>query len=275
MKAGLTESLSLTLQSITDKKHPSLTPLVSAVALLLQAPETTSPLLDEVLTLPLLPNRLPLPALALFSKSIPWASILATSPSVWKMPRKREATVNLISNLAAFGSARVAGWKSFQKDKWSSLLSVLLNSLDTPLQLPPSTSSPSNAALRDESGEEDDRRTLKPPAAISPKTLAHLGLLMAPAHLSALLSSPSIDVYSFLLALMEAWPSRAREILGEVSKGRGVIRELWRGFVRSSAVGRRVVQSGGGRGILDALRGAYPSALPSQSAPRLTKLSNR
>lgn len=263
------------LQSITDKKHPSLTPLVATVALLLQPPETTAPFLDEVLTLPLLPNRLPISALTLFSKSIPWLNILATPPSVWKAPRNREATVSLISNLAAFGSPRVGGWKSVQKNQWSSLLSVLLNSLDTPLQLPPSTSSPSNAALRDDSDEEDDRRPLKPPAAISPKTLAHLGLLMTPAHLSALLSSPSIDVYSFLLALLEAWPSRAREILSEVSKGRGVIRELWRGSVRSSEVGRRVVQSGGGRGIPDALRGAFPSALPPQSAPRLTNLSNR
>lgn len=245
-------------QSPTDKKHPSLPPLVATLALLLQTPLADPALLpsltDAILTLPLLPNRLPIPSLTLLSRSLPWPEILAADPT----PRLkgRASTVALISNLSAFGVSRVASWKSAQKEQWAALLARLLNSLDAPLQLPPAgLASMAAHSSGHDSDDEDAPRPVALGSALSPKTLSHLTLLISTVHLGGLLSAPSVGIYAFVLALIEAWPAKAKDVLDELGKRRGVLRELWRGFVRSGDVGRRIVETGGGKGIIDALAG--------------------
>jgi ubiquitin-protein ligase E3 C len=230
----------------------------------LEDPALLPLLLDSVLTLPLLPNRLPIPSLTLLSRSLPWPEILTANPTV--RSRDRASTINLVSNLSAFGVSRVASWKSAQKDQWAALLARLLNSLDAPLQMAPTgTTSTAAHQSRHDSDDEDAPRPVASGPALSPKMLSHLSQLTSPAHLGGLLSAPSVGIYAFVLALIEAWPAKAKDVLDELGKRRGVLRELWRGFVRSGDVGRKVVMSGGGKGILDALFGGY-TRLDAQSS---------
>lgn len=256
-KQAVTEFSSL-FQSPLDKKHPSLPPLVATLAQLLKPPLASSAvvpsLLDSIFTLPLLPNRLPIPSLTLLSRSLPWPEILAADPTL--RSKDRASTVNLISNLSAFGVSRVPGWKSAQRDQWAAILARILNSLDAPLQV--SSAGPAlttTHSSQPESDSEDTPQLVASGPALSSKVVSHLNLLTSSAHLSGLLAAPSVSIYSFVLALIEAWPAKAQDVLDELGKRRGVLRELWRGFVRSGEVGRQVIESGGGKGILDAHAG--------------------
>lgn len=78
------------------------------------------------------------------------------------------------------------------------------------------------------------------------RTLKRLRSLPTPAHLNTLLtasqSHPSTrpNLVSFFLALNSVWPAHRDRVLSTVLvyTGGGLLRELYRGYVRGSPIGR-------------------------------------
>lgn len=108
----------------------------------------------------------------------------------------------------------------------------------------------------DEGEGEDEKMMLSGPIAgpsrrieIDAKTRMRLRGLGAPKHVAALLAAcgPTTAVrmtlYGALMALYAAWPAARADVLAEVlacagGVGVGIVRELYRGYVRSSGIGR-------------------------------------
>lgn len=166
------------------------------------------------------------------------------------------------------------------KEAWSSLLKDLLGGLVQPIEVESGGGGLAGSSRMgredDESDEDEDpssssprkkQRTSdsrRPPPLISTKLRSHLNLLVSPAHLNALLASPSPTPSSlaFVLAIIGAWPTKRDAVLSEVGSKRGLVKDLFRSEVRGGKVMRKVLDgSKGARSVLDALAGE--SLVPS------------
>lgn len=264
-------------QSPLDKKNALLPSLASTLSLLHSHPSRSLPafVLSHVLPLPLLPNRLPISSLTLVAKTFPLASLLefAATPAGRQVSDgwTREQRLSAVGNLAAFGVAKIAGdvVKGQGKREWCAVLAGLLGGLDQPIEAAYLSKGPvglaESASLLDSDSDEDDlpapRRVVPmkapPPAPLDKKLLSHLNLLVSPSHILAILNPvPTSSALGLVLALLGAWPTRRETILSAVASKKGVMRELWRGEVRGSALMRKILDgSRGASSVVDALIG--------------------
>ncbi|CED85201.1 E3 ubiquitin protein ligase [Phaffia rhodozyma] len=268
--------------SPTDKKHPNLPSLIASLAHLLNSnslPELLPSLISEILSIPLLPNRLPIPSLTLLAKSLDLKSILSFIRSPAFIPENvlpprgdHTSILDTLGNFAAFGAGQVAKWNTSEREAWASLLGQGLLSRLSGWVIegrPVSTGYTSMSGGRAGTGLEDTHESLEDrqfrpqsvgrKSGLNTKLLAHLSLLIQPAHLSALTISLTLPVVQFVLALLSTWPEKRETVLtlvGSARKNGGVIKELWRTEVRAGPVMRRVLDLGGkngGKAVLDAL----------------------
>ncbi|KAI0284136.1 HECT-domain-containing protein [Russula brevipes] len=178
----------------------------------------------HILTLPLLPNRLPFTSLTQFSASLPLAAASVLSPSIPQLVYALgvEEKVHLLANMAAFAPPR---YTTLPSASLATLLHLLAAVMSTLPSAPP-----------------------VPLTRVDERTLNRLKTLPAPTHISSLIRSTQthtegrIALYDFLFAVCSAWPLPLDSILSTiaVSTGGGFVRELYRGYVRGSPLGKEV-----------------------------------
>ncbi|KZV93827.1 HECT-domain-containing protein [Exidia glandulosa HHB12029] len=201
--------------------------------------------LQNVMTLPLLPNRIPIASLGTFSASLPLTSLESVDAVALVNSLEPLARVHLLANLATFVPASTYPSRSpATLAAYLSLLNLLVASLPAASLEPPTASKPTS------SGDVDSDDEYTAPAEVGGtllrlldnKTSARVNGLVGPAHLSALLklASNGVSVVHGLLANACAlWPASRSRILGAAvaQGGAPLVKGLWRDWVRGSPIG--------------------------------------
>ncbi|KAJ7081832.1 HECT-domain-containing protein [Mycena belliarum] len=217
-----------------------------------------SALIWTILTIPLLPNRLPLPSLTHLSSHLPMASLALLAPSSDSLTI--DDKIHLVANLIAFTPPRYAALPAPALTAYLNLLTSVFDSLPTNVfdgKSPQAASAATATSAGLDSDSDDDSRpivsivssfTVAPPPplpTIDARTLKRITTFVAPTHLTSLLSAtqkhPDVTrnaLFSMLLALEGVWPGKKSMMLGAIIVGSGgasVIKELWRGSVRKAS----------------------------------------
>jgi ubiquitin-protein ligase E3 C len=261
-----------------DRKNQPTLPSVITVSLLPFRTLDTSPAPSSVLasftrdffSIPLLPNRLPANALAILARALPFDRLITYIDSSGHASTVDLAdAIPLLANVLAFGKDRVAHFGN--KEVLVAYLNVLRTLLDRlPLNVFADGSKGKERGV-DEDGDvsmvEDDAGPSEPP--VDAMCLSTLSALPSPSHTSALLaastrfSASSRPAFAGLfVSLLQTWPSKRDEFVGALVYGRGsdqgsgLLREIWRGWLRSGRLGKALGgQREGSSRVLNALQG--------------------
>ncbi|KAJ7830890.1 HECT-domain-containing protein [Mycena olivaceomarginata] len=194
--------------------------------------ESLAALTSNILTIPLLPNRLPLPSLTHLSSHLPLSSfaLLVFSPTSTAIANR----IHLVANLMAFIPPRYAVLPAPALTAYLNLLTSLFDSLPPGAFEESSVRTAAAAAAASADADSDDESR--------PTVSVRLGTLVTPAHLTSLLNvtqkhpdATRRALFGVLLALEGIWPGKTSTVLGAIVVGGGgtsVIKELWRGSVR-------------------------------------------
>nr|GAT53416.1 HECT-domain-containing protein [Mycena chlorophos] len=221
--------------------------------------DSFSALILSILTIPLLPNRLPLPSLTHLASRIPFTAL----PSLPPLPEAPIADkIHLVANLAAFTPARYASFPAPVLTAYMRLLTSIFNTLP-PNALDgapaPTAAATGTAQSRSYDSDSDDEAhrpvvsvvtsfTAAPPPplpTLDARTQKRLQSLVATSHLNDLLritqkqpDAARRALFDLILALEGIWPAKRTDILGAIvvgGSGTSVIKELWRGSVRRAS----------------------------------------
>ncbi|GJE97910.1 HECT-domain-containing protein [Phanerochaete sordida] len=253
---------------VQSKSAPSLPTLVSLSVLPFTLLDPASPQYAEalvyffagILTVPLLPNRLPLPSLTFLAPRVPLQHLTSDLvPHILAQLPSDDARVNLIANLAAFVPPRynalpAPALAAYLRLTAATMMALPIHALEPPARNDPQT----NGWAADDDSDEDEAQTrvevvstfTAPPRALpilDGKTRTRLQTLPSPAHLNAVVSAAykhtsnatKEALVSWLQALSTIWPSRRDRIAGAVVawSGGGLVREVYRGYVRRNPFG--------------------------------------
>ncbi|OAX36693.1 HECT-domain-containing protein [Rhizopogon vinicolor AM-OR11-026] len=210
-----------------------------------------------ILTIPLLPNRIPLSALTALSSKLPLSSlsVLSTSIAALTSAIPLSSHVHLIANLYAFTSPRYATLPLPSLKAYLQLMTASLSVLPVHALDPPSDVRPPNSFWADDSDSETHEPQVTVVASFSQvqrlpqldaRTQKRLQTLPSPTHLNALLKAAQQhrdalpDLVAWLVSLWTIWPTRRDKILSTLLLygGGGLVREIWRDYVRSSPLGK-------------------------------------
>ena len=175
-----------------------------------------------------------------------------------------ESRLHLLANLLAFGSARIPSANAATLDMYLHFLTALMDSL------PAGCLEPKNANAKKQAGNwaEDsasasdsssdgfrsthrartgNRRQHPDLFALDPKTQLRLQTLWSSGHVSSLLTATSRHpkarsrIFSFFISLCAVWPTKRDRLMSSLNGGGagfGLIKEVYRGWVRSSPIGK-------------------------------------
>ncbi|KIK56337.1 hypothetical protein GYMLUDRAFT_47102 [Collybiopsis luxurians FD-317 M1] len=268
------------VEAKTSLALPLLIPLSTLPLLTLEAStaeyaSAMQELFVHILTIPLLPNRLPLPSLTHLSSHLP----LTKMDVLFRTPRDHsplsrflldsattsalEAKIHLIANLLAFTPPRYAKLPGPALAAYLRLLGDVLNTVPSgALEGAQSSVDRSVDADGYDSGSEDGSSSIRvsvvssfnttpPPAfpALDNRTLKRLQTLPSPAHITSILtiskalSSSRFHLLTFIYAVVGVWPSKQNDVLSHLWSwnGGGLVREVWRGWVRGGGLGSNLV----------------------------------
>ncbi|KAH8114432.1 HECT-domain-containing protein [Phellopilus nigrolimitatus] len=271
----------------TSTALPLLVPLFTA-------PFTVSPVDSElyttsfvqtvqyILTIPLLPNRLPLQSLSQFSARLPLHMIHLIVPVMQELTSTfpLQVRIHLLANLCTFMPPRYKVMKTVQTlEAYLELLTLLVVDLPASVFEAPSADSDvlQSSWIHGDDGDDEDDEDIQPIAGpsssalpvpqtrpapaieVDAKTRARLRTLAASKHVSALLAATGahpttrLRLYAFFLALYTAWPTCRPDVLSGVlaGAGGGLVRELYRGHVRGTALVRDDGESGSTQVLAD------------------------
>ncbi|KAJ4473402.1 hypothetical protein C8J55DRAFT_519409 [Lentinula edodes] len=236
----------------------------------------------HLLTIPLLPNRLPLHTLTYLSSHLPLTkmTVLYATPSgdnsnapsplsefLLDMTNTDAlgAKIHLIANLLAFTPPRYSKLPGPSLAAYLRLLGDVLNIIPPgALEGPSATSSAVQTRISDgyNSDSDDDHTNIRvsivssfntpaPPALpiLDSRTLKRLLNLPSPTHITSILSaskslgSSRYPLITFIYAIYGVWPSKQNDILAHLWSwnGGGLVREIWRGWVRGGGLGSNLV----------------------------------
>ncbi|KAJ6561884.1 hypothetical protein B0H19DRAFT_1026705 [Mycena capillaripes] len=267
LKRGFYSLLSEAIRSIpvTEAKTSTSLPLLVPLATVPFSAFTTANdayaeslkgLVSGILTIALLPNRLPIPSLTQLSSHLPLASfaLLAFSPDGLTTSDR----IHLVANLMAFMPPRYAALPAPALTAYLNLLTAVLDSL------PPNAfeensqrlAAAAAAAAADNDSDDESRpvvsivssftTSMPPPPlpTLDARTLKRLSTIVTPAHLTSLLTvtqkhpdATRMALFRTFLALEGIWPGKSSAILSAIVVGGGgtsVVKELWRGSVRKA-----------------------------------------
>jgi ubiquitin-protein ligase E3 C len=164
--------------------------------------------------------------------------------------------VNLLANIAAFAPPRYATLPSASLISLLSLLTAVMRSLPIGALGPNLSITAGKQVAESESDSDSEESThisvssvnRVPLPRLDERTSKRLQTLPSPTHISSLIRATQnhtksrIAFCDFLFALCSAWPLRSDSVLSTivVSTGGGFVRELYRGYVRSSPLGNDV-----------------------------------
>ncbi|KAJ7260134.1 HECT-domain-containing protein [Mycena rebaudengoi] len=243
-------SVSKCLQKIPvqSKNNPSL-PLLTNIAIApLDTFESTSPeylesltaFILHILTIPLLPNRLPISSLTVFSSKLPLSSLgLLNSSLSWLHPISPEASIHLIANLLAFTPPRYNKLGPESLESYLRILTALLNSLP-PNSLEAHHSPNSWQQLDSDSDSELDAPNEVAPVEMDSRTAKRLQTLASSAHISSLLSLRDTPILmDFVIVLTSTWPSRKTDVMTVVAGSSSLyVSRLYQNYIRDSVLGQ-------------------------------------
>jgi len=217
----------------------------------------------NILTIPLLPNRVPLEHLPGFISRLPVAKLDTLDPLLPDILKFTSVAskIHLTANLYMFISPR---YKLLPPPAFSTYLQLstsLFNNIPLSVFKHHPTKAKKYNKPRGRQGSDSDSDhgiqvsvvsnlrsmpTPSPPPTVDDKTMKRLHNLVAAPHLLSLIpmtqSKPSLFplVVSYLFALTATWPSSQDEILNAVlaSTSGGLVRELYHDLVRQSPLGK-------------------------------------
>ncbi|KAJ3743655.1 HECT-domain-containing protein [Lentinula detonsa] len=233
----------------------------------------------HLFTIPLLPNRLSLSTLTHLSSHLPLSKMnllyakpadANSSSSLSKFlldvatTAALEAKIHVIANLLAFTPPRYSKLPGPALAAYLRLLGDILNNIPSGAL----EGSPSVAGMGVSNGYDSDSddghpsirisvvssfNTTAPPALpiIDSRTLKRLLTLPSLAHITSVLdvskslSSSRYHLITFISAVCGVWPSKQNDILIHLWSwnGGGLVREIWRGWVRGGGLGSNLVSS--------------------------------
>lgn len=218
--------------------------------------EAYTSLFQHILTLPLLPNRIPLASLTHFSANFPLSAASVLSPSIPRLASVlgTAAKVHLLANITAFAPPRYTTLPSASLTTLLHLSAAVMSTLPSGALEPKSSVAAGKqvAELESDEDSEDDTHIPASPATLIPRlderTSKRLQTLPAPTHISSLIratqnnTTTRLALCDFLFSLCSALPLRIDSVLSTivVSTGGGFVRELYRVYVRSSPLGKEV-----------------------------------
>lgn len=220
---------------------------LSLVPVTLQLPGALQAFVLHILAVPHLPARVPLPSLARLAADLPLLDVLRCIDPV-------PSTPHLLANLIALSARRVPQLKNAAE--LSTYLDTLAKMQDA---LPRSTfegaleGTAGSTAVPDVHLEQSSSSRTVTDAA----THKRLSGLVAPSHLTALMtastrySSSRPALTRFLVSTLEAWPASARDRVFSATlfgsgPPNGLVRELWRGWVRGGPLAKAIGLAGHG-----------------------------
>ncbi|KAJ7440766.1 HECT-domain-containing protein [Mycena galericulata] len=220
---------SIPVQSKADPSLPLLVPLITASLEVYSegSPEYSrafTPLLIHFLTIPLLPNRIPIASLTALSSKLPLSAIrLLEDPFPFLDMIGAEGAIHLISNLITFAPPRYTKLSNDSLTAYLRLLTALLNLLPTSL-VDAYTSSELNSWQHldgSDSESEVDEATEIPPITIDPRTLKPL--------------------IGFIISITRTWPSKKTDVMSAVlaypGAGGMYVTQIYHEYIRDSVIG--------------------------------------
>ena len=216
----------------------------------------------HILTISLLPNRLPLPSVSYLSAHLPFDSMVLLDPFelVGLLAPSQLPRTHLLANLLAFGPPRLPSAPAPTLDMYLIFLSTLMDSLPIGCLEPTSHARQSTSWIDDPSSSSSDddrpdaemmaRKPFRTPIvhpSLDSKTQTRLHTLHSPAHITAILSATRrhpqarARVFNFMTSLWVVWPARRDRVMSAIiggGAGAGLVREVWREYVRGSSVGK-------------------------------------
>ncbi|KAJ3552359.1 hypothetical protein NM688_g4189 [Phlebia brevispora] len=270
-----------------DKSSPSLPLIVSLLTTPFTSLEVSSApyrlavedCFSYILSVPLLPNRLPIPSLTAFAPRIPFTSLDTISlPRVLtNLPEPAiESRINLLANLSMFAPPRYSILSAAALSAYLHLTSEAMNGLPIHALEPPAreTSAESATAWGDEDEDEPVAQVevvssftprIKLPE-LDSKTRTRLQTLPSPGHITSLISASykytardmRVALFTWCQSLCMVWPSRKDKVISTVVawRGGGLVRELYRDFVRNSPLGQ-ADQLNNASALMDHVHGAH------------------
>ncbi|KDQ20978.1 hypothetical protein BOTBODRAFT_26989 [Botryobasidium botryosum FD-172 SS1] len=281
---------------VTSKTSPSLPPLttLSVSPFFTYTPQSSqfatvlTQFYTYILSLPLVPNRLPIPSVTYLAANLQLQHLQLLDGNALILALDAtsvEPKIHLMANLLTFVPVRIPTLASSALNAYLELLTAIMDGLPVGALEP--QASPSSAAgiapawsdSESDSEEEEEPSTSGPsrfprtaggpakaPVAPPPlpvldaRTQTRLQVLVGPAHLTALLAATarSTDarsrLISFFLSLWAVWPAKKDDVLGLITgggAGGALVKEVWRGWVRGSPLGKE--QNAEGKAVSDTL----------------------
>jgi len=187
-----------------------------------------------------------------FSANLPLAAASILSPSLNSVLGVEEK-VHLLANIAAFAPPKYATLPSASLMSLLGLLAAVMRSLPIGALGRKAAGKQVAESESDSDPEESTHISVSsvnqgPLPRLDERTSKRLQTFTSPTHISSLIRATQnhtmlrIAFCDFLFALCSAWPLRSDSVLSTivVSTGGGFVRELYRGYVRSSSLGKDV-----------------------------------
>lgn len=211
----------------------------------------------NILTIPLLPNRLPISSLSQFSASLPYndTDILSSSLHLFsELPI--QSRIHLLANLATFIPPRYKLLTTKSLVTYLKLLTTIISGLPASVFKLPTPPADGKQAWpeSDDSDEEEahlneESTTLNAPESIDidAKTRSRIRVFGSREHATQLLAAvrnqafPRVDLFVFLTTVYSTLNSFRDDILSTflaTTGGGGLVRELYRDSIRSSPLGK-------------------------------------
>lgn len=258
------------VQSGESKTSPSLPPLMYLVTIPLSSVPSDSPqyahylatIFSEILTIPLLLNRLPLDHLPKFISRLSLSSLNVLDSHITSIIQSSnlESKIHLASTLFLFLSPQYKALPPPALSTYLRLSIFLFNEFPTNF-VPASLKSQGAARMtKGKDGDQSDSddvpstrvkvvakfSTAPPLPQIDDKTMKRFQNVIAAPHLTSIISATRSNpvlfphLVQYLFTLMTTWPSSREQILNIVlaTTGGGLVREVYRELVRGSPLGK-------------------------------------
>ena len=189
------------------------------------------------------------------SANLPLAAASVLSPSIPQLATELgvEEKVHLLANLAAFVPPKYPSLPAASLTTLLHLMARIMTTLPTGALEPPLSVSNGKQVTISENDSDSDQDDLTRVASVTrvplpqldERTLKRLQTLPSATHISSVIratqshTSSRIALCDFFFSLCTVWPSRADSVLSTVvvSTNGGLVRELYRSYVRSSPLG--------------------------------------
>lgn len=258
-------------QPVQSKNASILAPLINLVTLPLtnfqpltvEYSQAHYSVFAHILPIPLLPNRLPIETLPRLVSSLSMGQLEILGAHIPTLINSTtiDSKIHLIANLYMFISPHYRKLSKGSLRTYFVLLTSLFNCLPISIFEPPSERGISVAKhpswFHDDSDSETEDSTQvsvvsnfnNPPPPLQKldkRTLTRLQKIPTAPHINSLLTASQahpgtqLDLIAFFLSLNALWPAEKNRVLSLVlvHSGGGLVRELYRGYVRRSPIGK-------------------------------------